>query len=378
MPSLKGPGVDRGVGVGRAAGLGVGWEIGLGGSAIGTGVTAAVGVATTCVTVGAAVTGGIVILSTAVGCVAGPALHAATVRAMRAMSAARGLDMAGSPPGAGRTRWPYRHPAVLQPCTSPAQPVRPGRVREGGVPPTPAPHRAWPRGRASGRPGAHRRAGRYLHCLSEGRSSGKGWQLDGRRRRGLVTGGRLGSGRRPGRGGPDRWSGQDDRPSDDAHGEAEPRREASQSGWPSVGRAGVTMTGDASDVAGPMDGSLRLPITVTGLKPGETIELAATGAYVVKWICGTEPPPCGELGCAPAFLEEGHGSARSTSTVVGGEDGLAAIEVELAAQPPSESCPADSTAPWRTQWEQWTKVRVTDGVHGLRLTPGALDYGETN
>ena len=138
------------------------------------------------------------------------------------------------------------------------------------------------------------------------------------------------------------------------------------------------MTGDASDVAGPMEGSLRLPITVTGLKPGETIELAATGDYVVKWICGTEPPPCGELGCAPAFLEEGHGSARSTSTVVGGEDGLAAIEVELAAQPPSESCPADSTAPWRTQWEQWTKVRVTDGVHGLRLTPGALDYGETN
>ena len=137
------------------------------------------------------------------------------------------------------------------------------------------------------------------------------------------------------------------------------------------------MAGDASDVAGPMDGSLRLPITMTGLKPGEVIDLEAGGEYVVKWICGTTPEPCGEIGCGPAFAEEGHGSARSTSTAVAGNDGIAAFDVELAAQPPSESCPADSSAPWATQWERWTKVRLTDDVHGLRLTPGALDYGYT-
>jgi hypothetical protein len=137
------------------------------------------------------------------------------------------------------------------------------------------------------------------------------------------------------------------------------------------------MTGDASDLAGRMDGSLRLPITVVGLEPRETIHLAVTGKYVVKWICGTMPEPCGEIGCGPAISEEAHGSVRSTSTVVAGMDGVAAFEVELAAQPPSGSCPADSSAPWATQWERWTMVRITDGVHGLRLTPGALDYGYT-
>jgi len=150
-----------------------------------------------------------------------------------------------------------------------------------------------------------------------------------------------------------------------------------KAGWPTVTRAGVTMTGDASDVAGPMDGSLRLQVTVAGLTPGEALDLDATGEYVVKWICGTEPEPCGELGCAPAFSEQAGSSSKSITTAVAGNDGIAAFEVELAASPRSGSCPADPSAAWRTQWERWTKVRVTDRVHGLRLTPGALEYGET-
>lgn len=150
-----------------------------------------------------------------------------------------------------------------------------------------------------------------------------------------------------------------------------------KTGWPSVMRAGITMTSDASDLAGPMDGSLRLPITLTGLKAGDAITIAAAGTYHVKWICGTMPEPCGELGCGHAFEKVADGSAKSTSTAVAAGDGIAILGVELAALPPSGTCPADSSAPWATQWERWTKVRITERVHGLRLRPDVIFYGWT-
>jgi hypothetical protein len=149
-----------------------------------------------------------------------------------------------------------------------------------------------------------------------------------------------------------------------------------RTGWPSVKRAGVAMAGDASDVEGPMDGSLRLPIKVTGLKPGEFVELKATAEYVVKWHCGPADL-CGEIGCVPKSWGTTERAAEVTATATAGKDGIAALEVELAAAPPSESCPDHPSAPWATQWERWTKVWVTEGAHGLRLTPGTIDYGYT-
>ena len=71
------------------------------------------------------------------------------------------------------------------------------------------------------------------------------------------------------------------------------------SGWPTVSRARITMTGT---VEGPEDaGRLRLSITVSGLAPGEAVSLSATGDYIVTWVCGVDPEQCGDAGCAPAF-----------------------------------------------------------------------------
>ncbi len=47
-------------------------------------------------------------------------------------------------------------------------------------------------------------------------------------------------------------------------------------GWPTVGRAGITMTGALKDPVEP-DRRLRLSITVTGLAPGEAVSLRAAG-----------------------------------------------------------------------------------------------------
>jgi hypothetical protein len=146
-------------------------------------------------------------------------------------------------------------------------------------------------------------------------------------------------------------------------------------GWPTVTR-GIAMTG-AVENSGENDGRLRLSITVIGLAPGEAVSLSAAGEYSVRWVCGVAPEPCGELGCAPAYSGKTEGQAKAAESVVAGSDGTAAARIEIVAEPPAESCPADSTSPWGTVEERWEKVKIADPVHGLLLTPDTIWWGVT-
>ena len=148
-------------------------------------------------------------------------------------------------------------------------------------------------------------------------------------------------------------------------------------GWPSVSREGITMTGAGELDAGDMDGRLRLSVTMTGLKPGQAVSLTATGKYAVRWVCGVEPEPCGEIGCGPTFWGDSEGTAKRTAKAVAGKDGTAVFRIKLPAVPPAKTCPTDPTAPWSTMEETWKNVRITDPVHGLRLAPGTISYGDT-
>lgn len=148
-------------------------------------------------------------------------------------------------------------------------------------------------------------------------------------------------------------------------------------GWPSVSRAGVTLTGAADESGGKMDGRLRLSITMTGLRPGQAVSLAATATYAASWVCGVAPPPCGELGCGPAAWEQTNGTAETIVTAVAGKAGTTTLGISLRVAPPARTCPSNTASPWGTQWEEWKGVRVTDAVRGLRLTPGTIAYGWT-
>lgn len=147
-------------------------------------------------------------------------------------------------------------------------------------------------------------------------------------------------------------------------------------GWPTVGRAGITIAG-AVDDDGEMDGRLRVSIQVSGLAPGEAVSLSAAGDYSARWICGSNPPPCGELGCGPVEVGATEGTAKAATRAVARSDGTAAARIELVAAPPAEPCPADSVPPLGTRIEQWEKVRIADRMHDLVLTPDSISRGIT-
>ena len=146
-------------------------------------------------------------------------------------------------------------------------------------------------------------------------------------------------------------------------------------GWPTINRAGVTMTGTVE--AWDPGGRLRLSISVTGLAPGEAVSLGAAGEYHIQWICGTQPEPCGPIGCGPVGWDKTEGSAKAAAQAVAGTDGTVATSIALAAAPPAESCPADSSPPWSAMFERWEKVSITDSAHGLLLTPDTIGRGFT-
>jgi hypothetical protein len=147
-------------------------------------------------------------------------------------------------------------------------------------------------------------------------------------------------------------------------------------GWPTVSRAGVTMTG-ADDGSAEMDGRLRLSITMTGLAPEKAVYLTAAGEYAVTWMCGVAPEPCGELGCGPSSYDNTDGTAKAAGRAVAASDGTAATQIEIVAAPPAGACPTDSTARWSVKLERWEKVTVADPSHGLILTPDTIERGVT-
>jgi hypothetical protein len=123
---------------------------------------------------------------------------------------------------------------------------------------------------------------------------------------------------------------------------------------------------------------LRLWVSVTGLEQGEAASVGASGTYRIKWTCGSEPEPCGELGCVPSFMDTTEGTAETTARAVAGSDGTVMLEITLVAAPPADTCPADAGAPWgEPHAESWTNVMVTDAEHGLRLTPPPIEWADT-
>ncbi len=146
-------------------------------------------------------------------------------------------------------------------------------------------------------------------------------------------------------------------------------------GWPTVGRAGVTMTGTVEDWD--PGGRLRLSISLTGLAPGEAASLEAAGEYDIGWICGTQPEPCGPIGCGPVGWDTTQGSAKAAAQAEAGTDGTVSVRVVLVAAPPAAACPADSSPPWVAKDERWEQVSLTDSAHGLLLTPDTIGRGFT-
>jgi hypothetical protein len=144
-------------------------------------------------------------------------------------------------------------------------------------------------------------------------------------------------------------------------------------GWPTAARSGVAMSGTVQSDDGWFDG---LSIVITGLEPGEPVALAAVGEYSVNWICGTEPEPCGELGCGHAYGEVASGTVEVDAAAVADRAGTAATRLEFIAPPPVKSCPAGPAAPWGMQWSEWM-VRIADRTHGLVLAPDRIFFGWT-
>jgi hypothetical protein len=146
-------------------------------------------------------------------------------------------------------------------------------------------------------------------------------------------------------------------------------------GWPSVSQAGVTLTGtvEAWDPAG----RLGLSVSVTGLAPHEVVSLEAAGEYDIGWICGTQPEPCGQLGCGPTTWDTTKGTAKAAAQAVAATNGRLAAQVALVAVSPAGSCPTDSGSPWVAKDERWEKVSITDSAHGLVLTPDPIERGFT-
>jgi len=148
-------------------------------------------------------------------------------------------------------------------------------------------------------------------------------------------------------------------------------------GWPTVSRAGITMTETVTDMT-PFDGRLLLSVRVTGLTPGEAVVVSSAGAYQMGWACGVGPEPCiptSAFSCAFTSRDTTKGTAKATTRALAGSDGAATLMVDLLAAPPAGSCPTDPTSPWQTHGACWEPVTVTDAAHGLRLTPEAICTG---
>jgi hypothetical protein len=139
---------------------------------------------------------------------------------------------------------------------------------------------------------------------------------------------------------------------------------------PCDSRDGVTMTGEAAQ--GNRAGRLLIRVSMAGLAPGDSVTLKAAARYQVDWTCGEAPCPRGGL-CGPAASDETLGTARATASGVAGADGTASARLRLVAPPPAATCPADPAAPWLGGGERWTRIKVTDPAHRLRLGPDPVE-----
>jgi hypothetical protein len=157
-------------------------------------------------------------------------------------------------------------------------------------------------------------------------------------------------------------------------------------GWPKVTQDGITMAGGIEETSVSADAAIGaapaivISISMTGLEPGAQVTLLAAGRYDFPVLgCGIEPSPCTPGSdttdpsvqlCRPAYeVQNVSGTARDTVQTVADPNGSATSTVNLVAGESLESCPVDAALPWYGLSGAWTKIRVTDAEHGLRLLP---------
>jgi hypothetical protein len=162
--------------------------------------------------------------------------------------------------------------------------------------------------------------------------------------------------------------------------------------WPGVTQDGITMTGRIEHVDVSPDAAIgsapaiAIAISMTGLEPGARVTLAARGAYDFPVFgCGIQPSPCVPGSdttdpsvhlCRPAYeVRDVSGTATDTVQADADANGTATATVRLIARESLEACPADPALPWYELSGAWTKIRVTDAEHGLRLRADDLFHG---
>ena len=162
-------------------------------------------------------------------------------------------------------------------------------------------------------------------------------------------------------------------------------------GWPTVSRAGVTITGRLVEEPPPFEGSpgaapaVTLGITIGGLEPGESVSLAGMGTYRFATLgCGVQPSACSAGSgttdptvhlCHPEYAEAVAGTAATAALATAGADGTAAATLRFVVSQSERACPAGPSLPWYVESGEWM-LEVADKQHGLRLVgPPGLTIG---
>ena len=68
------------------------------------------------------------------------------------------------------------------------------------------------------------------------------------------------------------------------------------------------------------------------------------------------------------------GTARATVRAVAGADSVASARITLRVPRPHAACPAERPTIWGEEGGRWSRIRVTDPIHLLRLSAPRLEW----
>ena len=171
-----------------------------------------------------------------------------------------------------------------------------------------------------------------------------------------------------------------ERPSPPDEGQASAAPISFITGWPTVARDGVALTGreEEETVEGlPYSApALTVRVTIRGLDPGAEVSISGSAAYSSTVLgCGLRPDPC-EFGsgttdpsvhiCRPEFGGPVEGTVTLSAILGADERGEAATTFRFVIPESARPCPAGPDRPWYVGSGHW-RIEVTDEEHGLRL-----------